>query len=218
MSMAKKVQSEKEAVQTDASSPKIGIFLKFGYQDKEDLEQFHKHVSFGRRPTAKDFMRAAEECGGSDIQFALALMQSAIVGFGQMTMPVPLTVLLSLNQIDREILNDAYYSFLVDTGNNTGEILEGGKARLAFGIERAGKKIVDVEFGKLLSGYEEIEIEREAVGIWQANALRMAKEIVLPTDLALAEIESLDVDDFATLRNAEEKWLDSFRKSGEDVA
>ena len=187
------------------------VELRFGYEDKETPDVKHRHVRLGKRPTAADFMKSAEECSGSDIQFSLGLAQSAIVEFGQLTMPVPLTVLLSLNQIDREKLIKTYFSFLTETGSDGGEILENGKVRLGFGVERDGKKNVDVEFTRLLDGYAEIEIEREAKTTWEANALRIAKEITSPSDLTLADIESLDVDDFTLLRNAEEQWLNSFR-------
>jgi hypothetical protein len=187
------------------------VELKFGYEDREAPETMHRRVRFGRRPTAADFIKSAEECGGSDLQFALALAQSAIIEFGQLPMPVPLTVLLSLNQIDREKLTAAYFLFLGATGGENGEILDGGKVRLGTGFERNNKKIVDVTFGKLLNGYDEIEIERQAEGLWHGNALRMTKEITAPQDLTLAEIQSLDVDDFTLLRNAEEQWLNSFR-------
>lgn len=198
--------------------PTHTVDLKFGYEDKETPELKHRRVRFGRRPTGADFMKAAEESGNSDIQFSVGLMQTAIVEFGEMSLPVPLTVLLSLNQIDRELLTETYFSYLVATGADSGEILEDGKVRLGFGFERKNKKIFEVQFGRLLTGYDEIEIESEQISFWQANALRISKEIISPTDLTVAEIEALDVDDFTLLRNAEEAWLNSFRKPGADVA
>lgn len=206
--MSKEVQKEVKQ-EVDTKTLKTDVRLRFGYQDKEQPEQFHKHVGFGKRPTGADFMAAAEE-SNSDIQFSLALAQTAITEFGQLEMPVPLTVLLSLNQIDREKLLKTYFSFLVDTGSN-GEILADGKVRLGFGFERSGKRVTNVEFGKLLTGYDEIDIESEAKTGWQAHSMRLAKEIIAPADLTLAEIEALDVDDFTLLRSAEESWLNSFR-------
>lgn len=202
-----------KAVQTDDKTKKTphSVELKFGYEDKDTPETKHRRVVFGKRPNAAEFMNAAENSSGSDTQFSLELAQTAVVEFGEMSMPVPLTVLLSLNQIDREKLLQAYYSFLADSGTEGGANLGGGKVKLGVGIERGNKKIVDVEFGKLLTGYDEIDIERESTGVWNANALRMTKEITSPKDLTVQEIESLDIDDFTLLRNAEEEWLNSFR-------
>ena len=247
------------------------VELKFGYQDAEEPDVRLKSVRLGMRPRAAVFIRASVESGGSDLQFSIGLAQSAIVEFGQMTMPVPMTVLLALNQIDREIMTRAYFSFLVDTGRREIEVTantcqqvkdalhekrisanaafiigelphreqqiktlndlkrEDGKAVkdkdvfiyiqrnfagegfLTIGIERNKQTIKVFKFGRLLTGYDEIEIERESTGQWNANVLRMIKEIVEPNDLTATEIETLDVDDFTLLRNAEEQWLNSFR-------
>ncbi len=215
--MSKKI-AEKDAQTGKMPEPKTGIFLRFGYQDKENPELFHKHVGFGKRPTGADFIRAAEDGGGSDLQFALGLAQAAITEFGGLQMPCPMTVLLSLNQIDRERLLNAYYNYLVDTRVGEGAMLEDGRVRLGKVLERADRQITEVVFGKLLTGYDEIEIESAATSFWQGNVLRMTKEITEPNDLTVAEIESLDVDDFTLLRNAEEQWLNSFRQDGEEVA
>lgn len=191
--------------------PTRAVELKFGYEDKETPDVIHRRVVFAKRPTGGDFIRSADESGGSDIQFSLELAKSAITEFGGLEMPVPMTVLLSLNQIDREKLIAEYFSFLVSSEADEGKIIENGKVELGVGIERSGKKIKNVEFGKLLTGYDEIEIEREARTEWQANGLRLAKQLTVPENVTLAEIESLDIDDFTLLRNAEEQWLNSFR-------
>lgn len=187
------------------------VELKFGYEDKETPEVKHRRVVFGKRPTGGDFMRSADNSAGSDIQFALELTQSAITEFGKLEMPVPLTVLLSLNQIDREKLMNEYFSFLDASAADEGKVIENGKVELAFGIERGELKIKNVEFGKLLNGYDEIEIERETKTEWQANGLRLSRQITVPESVTLAEIEALDINDFTLLRNAEEQWLNSFR-------
>lgn len=200
--------------------------LKFGYQDKENPEVFHREVVISRRPTGADFFRAVE--GGTDDKTAntrinLALIASAITSFGTLTMPTPLTVLFSLNEIDEDKLNDEYLLFLISTQPPTEQkILEDNhRAQLAFGIEREGVKYQIIEFGKLLNGFDRIKIQNEAQSDWQYTGAKIAREVVklstldgsnsISGELTLAEIEAMDVTDFLVTREAESQWLNSFR-------
>lgn len=199
--------------------------LKFGYKDKENPEFFHREVVINRRPKGADILKALEngtDFNGAHEQINLALIASAISKFGDMAMPVPMTVLLSLNEIDEDKLNDEYLLFLLGTQpEEKQEVLEDKRAQLAFGIEREGVKYHVVEFGNLLSGYDRIKIHGETNSEWQFTALKIAREVVklstldgsksVSGELTIAEIEAMDWADFLVLREAESQWLDSFR-------
>ncbi len=75
--------------------------LKFGYQDKENVEIVHREVVISRRPTGADFLKSMDESEGANPQFMLTMMQAASSKFGDLQMPVPMTVLLSLNWLDQ---------------------------------------------------------------------------------------------------------------------
>lgn len=199
--------------------------LKFGYQDKEDSEVFHRAVEVSRRPTGADLFKAVED--GTDdrsaeTRISLALIKSAISKFGEITMPVPLTVLFELNEIDERKLNDEYLLFLAGTQPATEQkILEDHRAQLAFGIERGGVQYQIVEFGKLLNGYDRMEIQDAAQNDWIFRARKLAREVVkistldgkksVDGELTFAELEAMDSTDLLVLREAESQWLDSFR-------
>lgn len=199
--------------------------LKFGYQDKENPELIHREVIIGKRPTGADFLKAVE--GGNDDKAAntrinLALIVAAITKFGDLAMPTPMTTLLSLNEIDEERLNEEYLLFLVETQPETEQkILEGNRARLAFGVTRGAVKYQIIEFGKLLDGYNRLKIQNEAQSDWHFAALKIGREVVrlstldgaqsAPGELTFAEIEAMDLTDFLVIRGCEAQWLDSFR-------
>lgn len=199
--------------------------LKFGYQDKENPEIFHREVVIARRPTGADFFKAVED--GTDDRAAntrinLALIASAISKFGSMTMPVPITALFELNEIDEDKLNDEYLLFLVATQPETEQkILEGSCAQLAFGVERDGVKYHVIEFGRLLNGYDRMEIQSVAQNDWIFEAKKIAREVVkistldgkksVDGELTFEEIEAMDATDYLVLRECEAQWLNSFR-------
>lgn len=185
--------------------------LKFGYQDKDEPTLLHKSVVINKRPSCGDYIGALERAGDSSLQLTLELVALSIAEFGKLTTPVPMTVLLSLNKIDRKFLVDEYNSFISETAISGGKIIEGGKVRLSKGFERDGKTIKDFEFGKLLTGYDEIEIEKQFSNSPKHTVLGIAKQLTNPSGVTLEELESLDSDDFLLLNEAEEKWLDSFR-------
>lgn len=195
--------------------------LKFGYQDKETPEVFHREVVISRRPTGADFLKAVED-NPEIVQYRLNLAASAISKFGSLTMPVPATALLSLNEIDRDKLSEEFETFLIQT--HTGlesKVLDGNCAQLSFGITREGVKYDVVRFGYLLSGYDEINIRRESESEWHFNVLKMAREVIeiatldgaksAPGTLGFAEIKEMEANDLLTMREAESQWLDSFR-------
>ena len=226
---ADKPAEQPQTAATEAASQSRKFNLKFGYQDKEDPEMFHREVVISRRPTGADILRATENgagFAGADTQINLALIASSISCFGALTkingMPATASILLSLNEIDEDKLNDEYLLFLIATQPKTEQkILEDKRAQLAFGIERGGVKYNIVEFGKLLNGFDRIKIQDEANGQWEYTALKMASEAVKIStldssqlslgELTLDEIKAMDATDFIVLREAESQWLNSFR-------
>lgn len=209
----------------ERKTPARKFNLKFGYPDKENAEIYHREVIISRRPTVADFFKAVED--GTDDKAAntrinLALIKSAISKFGDLTMPVPITVLFELNEIDEEKLNDEYLLFLIASQPETEQkITDATRLQLAFGIERGGVKYHIVEFGKLLNGYDRMEIQSDALNGWLFQAKKIAREVVKistldeaqssPGALAFEEIEAMDATDYLVMREAEGVWLNSFR-------
>lgn len=211
---------EKEKREVPISEPRK-FTLKFGYTDKEEKSVVHQAVTMSKRPTGKDFLVASDLGGGtSSTRYTMAMVASAITAFGTVKMPVPLTVLLNLNRIDREKLLSEYLLFTVIDAKP--EQLETGKVQLVFGVERDGVRYDVVEFGHLLTGYDEVAIEESTETVQQETAFKMALEVVristsdgiasLEGALTREEIESLDFDDYDALQKAEGVWLNSFRK------
>ncbi len=211
---------------TEAAQKKVNaIELKFGYQDKENPELAHRRVEFSRRPTGADFMRAIEATDGANPEYLFELMATAITKFGELPMPVPMTTLLSLNWIDQEDLQSTFFEFLGYTGaKDDAKILENGKVQLAFGVEREGVKYDTVEFGNILTGYDQIQIRKDAGTQIERDILTMGREIAavsaadgsrkLDGGLTLDELKALDWEDFVMLKMGVEDWRDSFRKRG----
>lgn len=202
---------------------KASVELKFGYEDKESPDVVHKNVVFSKRPTGADFISAGEASDGQEPDFTLALMQPSISAFGNLPLPVPLTVLLSLNWLDRELLTGKFYEFLGATdGEREAKSLENGKVELSFGIERDAVKYAVVEFGAMLTAYDEIAIRRETETAIERSVLTLGREIVrlstadgsrqIDGGLTLEELKNLDWTDFVTLQKAEEDWRNSFRQ------
>lgn len=201
---------------------KHSVELKFGYEDKETPDVVHKTVVFSKRPTGADFINAGETTDGQEPDFTLALMMPSIAAFGNLPMPVPLSVLLSLNWLDRELLTGKFYEFLGATdGEQEAKALETGKVQLVFGAERDGVKYTIVTFGKLLTAYDEIAIRKDTASAVERSVLTIGREIVrlstadglhqIDSGLTLDELKNLDWADFVTLQKAEDDWRDSFR-------
>src|SRR5688572_28862775 len=83
------------------------VDLVGGYVDKKDVR--HSRVVFGHRITAQDLFNLDEDPQGQNpTQYNDLIIRSSIVEFGTLPMPVPLTVLLNLDSVDREDLVDGH--------------------------------------------------------------------------------------------------------------
>ncbi|MBX6772795.1 MAG: hypothetical protein IRY83_13775 [Chloroflexi bacterium] len=193
------------------------VTLPFGYRNDDGL---HREVVIGRRLTGGDLMRIGDDPDSlRRTQFNLLLLQAVITQFGSLRMPVPLSVLLALNQIDRETLNEAYNRFVRATAEGrSSEQLDTDTIRLAWGFERDGVRYDIVRFGRLLTGYDELEVD-ELIG-WRRACALLGRQIVevraqsgarfegpVPVEL----FETLDAADVYALEAAASSWLDSFR-------
>jgi hypothetical protein len=181
-------------------------------------------VVFGHRATAKEvFDLDAKPEGQIPTQYQDLMLRAAITEFGALPMPVPLSVLLKLDSIDRDDLNEAHNEFQRRSlGDRTAEILPDHKARMAFGF-KIGDSIYDVaQFGGRLTGMDDVLADKKdlTAGVKrlcflvgrQISKLSQSDgplELDGPTDLEL--FESLDAADIWTLRGAAELWRQSFR-------
>src|SRR5436853_2749494 len=101
----------------------VTIELDIGYKDPRGT--IHRRVTFGKRINGKALFAIDEDVqSSSPTQHADLLQRASMTEFGEMKMPVPLKVLLSLDSLDREDIADAYRSFSEQSfGQRTMELL-----------------------------------------------------------------------------------------------
>src|SRR6201999_3753418 len=92
----------------------------------------HNRVTFGKRVNGKTFFAIDDDPQSSiPTQYNYLLLRAAITEFGALKMPVPLSVLLNLDSIDRDDLNEAFNRFSVESlGENQAEYLAENKVKL----------------------------------------------------------------------------------------
>lgn len=197
------------------------VRLIFGYKGSEETPQ--RDVEIGRRITGADLMRIGDDPESSvSAQFNLMLLSAAVTKFGTLPVPVPLTVLLSLNSVDREDLHRAHAKFIREArGGKRAERLADARLRLADGFRIGGETFDVVEFGRLLTGYD--EIEAEGLSHWRQACFLLGKQITSlsqsagaathPGSLAVEAFESLHDEDLYELMNFSADWRDSFRRN-----
>ncbi|MCP9494290.1 MAG: hypothetical protein MSG64_07530 [Pyrinomonadaceae bacterium MAG19_C2-C3] len=198
------------------------IELGFGYKAKDDATV--KRVVFGKRPTAGDQMRITDSPAIVGTQTELMLHRAAITEFGTLKMPVPMSVLISLNENDHEDISKGFDKFLVDTfGEREHERIDDATVRLPFGFESDGSVYDVVRFGYLLKGYDKIAIDRTRATGYRRLCMELSKQIVeisqstgtlkIEGGVPLEMFENLDAFDLAVLSGAVDDWRDSFRRS-----
>lgn len=200
------------------------LTLSLGYKSGDGTT--HKEVTFGRRPTGADLFRIE----GDDISltpFQTAMLQAAITRFGSLPMPTPITTLLRLTRPDLHALRKANNEFLKATaGGRKSEKLSPDTLKLAFGFQIGGVTFDVVQFGKLLTGYDELRAD-ELEG-WRRSCFLMGEQITklsqtegqaeLVGPVAVEAFEGLDAADIFKLQEFEAEWLDSFQASGGEVS
>jgi hypothetical protein len=201
------------------------VKLIFG-PDTQDGKR-HLDVTIGRRLTGADLFRINEEQGQGSTQFQLMVLQSVVTKFGELRMPVPMNVLLSLRRVDSRLLGKAYNDFLKESaGGGKAEKLGAGRYRLAGGFSK-GDIIFDVvEFGNHLTGYDEVEADsmegsRQTCYLMGREIARLSQSsgpATLAGPLGIEMFEPLDAEDIFALQKFEVDWFDSFRPEEEKQA
>ncbi|HEX8747389.1 MAG TPA: hypothetical protein VF717_09320 [Pyrinomonadaceae bacterium] len=202
----------------------VEVNLRFGYTGPDQVR--HSKVVFGRRLTGRDLFEMSEEEGfDKETQSQLMMLGGAITSFGDLRMPVPMTVLMSLNRPDRMALARGYNAFLLKTaGGRKPKQLSDSKIQLPFPFTRGGVEYDVVEFGTLIDAYMEGEAD-ELEGL-RKNYLIIGKEIselsqsegtaTMKGPVPLDMFEGLDAISLFALAEKESGWLNSFRAEGEE--
>lgn len=213
----------------------ITIDLIGGYTDKHNVT--HQRVTIGKRITGKELFKVASDPQAAlETQYNALILREKITEFGSLKMPVTLSVLLSLDSIDRDDLSDASNRFSnqyqqVESENSRAsepKLLPGNRVGLRFGYERNGLTYDLLEFGKRITGMDEIEADKLGFEGIKKNCYLAAKQIskLLQKDgeaelqapfapeFLLEMLESLDAVDISYLRVASEVWRQSFRRPG----
>ena len=201
----------------------VTIELVDGYVDKKNAR--HSTVVFGQRLHGKVFFTIDED-PQSDLptQYNDLLLRAAITHFGALSMPVPLSVLLSLSDLDREDLSDAYNRFSIESlDGRRADFLSDNKVKLPFGYERNGLVYDIVEFGTRLTGMDSVEADRLKLGDLRRGCFLAGKQVVrlaqsegasaLEGPMLLEMFETLDVADLNAIRQGAELWRQSFRRA-----
>jgi hypothetical protein len=200
------------------------IELLGGYVDEKG--NAHKSVTFGKRLTGKELFAIDEDpMGQLQTQYSDLLIRASITRFGLLSMPVPLSVLLALDFIDREDLSDGYNKFMAaGLEGRVAEFRADDEVRLSFGYESSGLVFDVVKFGTRLTGMDSVEADRRKLIGVRRECFMVGKQIVklsqsdgtsvLDGALELQQFDRLDAHDIATLRTASELWRQSFRRNG----
>jgi len=185
---------------------------------------------FGHRITAKDlFAIDGSPQAQNPTQYNDLVIRAHIIEFGKLSMPVPLTVLLGLDSIDREDLLEACNIYqAISAEGRAADFLPDNAVRLAFGFKVNDVVYNKVQFGKRITGMDEVEADRAGFqpGIRrlcfllgkQIESISTADGLSLDGPLPLQYFESLDGADVATLRGAAELWRQSFRIAGGNLS
>ncbi|HKO43331.1 MAG TPA: hypothetical protein VJU84_08575 [Pyrinomonadaceae bacterium] len=206
------------------------INLVGGYVDES--KKRHTRVVFGHRLTAKDLFAADEDPQGQNpTQYQDLLVRASIVEFGTLPMPVPLSVLLDLDSIDREDLIEGNNTFsAISAQGHESEFLADHKVRLGWGFKINDVVYTHVEFGRRITGRDDIEADRAGLGRGlRRTCFLIGKQITristadntasLDGPISVEQFEALqDAADVATLRGAAENWRQSFRLRGAAVS
>jgi len=205
----------------------LTITLPMGHRDKDGA--LHTAVTFGRMITGRDlFTIDSDPQSQLQTQYDDLVLRTAITGFGTLKMPIGLNVLLGLDSIDREDLSDGFNNF--SKANRDGaeaQIIDDRVLKLGFGYESNGLVYDRVEFGRRLTGMDQVEADkrkldgirrvcflagRQIVKLSQSDG---ASELTGPVELDV--FEKLFASDIQSIRVASEVYRQSFRRPGARV-
>lgn len=198
------------------------LSLQFGFTDKDG--KVHKDVTFGKRPTMKDiFALDTDPRASVPTQYNDLIRRVVITKFGTLTMPTDLSVLLALNMIDREDLSDGIDRYLAESlPSRDVSTEEDGleSVRLEFGFEVDGSRFTKVEFGKLLTGKDEVDADKLGLRGVGREAFLLGRQITklftedgieISGPVGIERFSSLDAADYTVLRTGAQLRRLSFR-------
>lgn len=203
------------------------IELLGGYTDKEG--NTYTKVTFGRRLTAGDLMLIEDDPQSQiQTQHEELVRRRMITEFGTMKVPL-LSMLLSLDRVDRQDLDRAQDEFARKTRiDRNAEFLPGGKVKLYFGFKIADEIYDIAEFGNRLSGNDDVEADRLNLRGVRRTCFELGRQIsrlessehslVLEGRLDIKHFETLDVEDLGMLRLGGELATQSFRFRRETIS
>lgn len=160
------------------------ITLPVGYTGRDPQAATSRAVTFGRRATLGERLKIDEDAQSSIVtQKTLLLARAAITEFeGVKRNPVPLSVLLQLEETDRDVLVEGYVDFMQRSlGDGAAEKLDDNTFKFALGVQVDGETYDVVEFTpdpQPLSGFDEVKLERRyGAGVRRDVAL-ICREVV----------------------------------------
>lgn len=209
----------------------LTVNLDIGHIDAEGV--VHTRVVFGRRIDGAALFKLDDNpMGALPTQYGDLLLQHSIVEFGKLKMPIAPTVLLSLDSTDREDLIRAHndFSLVRDAEGNVRQPEQIGddRLKLAAGYEAEGIRYDVVEFGRSITGYDQVEAERLRLSPVRRKCFLAGRQIKRlyqsdgpPAELAgpidLYVFARLDSVDVGALIDSAEVWRHSFRRKREAV-
>lgn len=192
----------------------------------------HRRVVFGKRLTAARLLNLRlDEMSEVSTQFQDLQLIDSIVEFGTLKMPVALTQILSLNTIDRDDLREGLADFNAKYLAGRKPIVsdDGKETTLMFGIKIADLRYTRIEFGKDLTGYDEVAADRAGMTDVLARKTFLACRMVVrisnaegdeiegPIAYDVINSDDVDEDDLFAFVGASELWRQSFRLRGRAV-
>lgn len=136
------------------------IRLLTGHTDNTKVT--HRDVTIGKRVSVGDLMLLDQDPRASSVtQYNDLVMARMVTAFGDLKMPLALSVLLSLDEVDREDLQRAGHEFnQMTAGEITPEYGDDNSVRLAFGFKIGDDEYNRVTFGRLVTGHDQVEADR----------------------------------------------------------
>lgn len=177
------------------------IELTYGYKDKYGVT--HKHVTFGKRLTVGDLMKLDNDPRCQlPTQYSDIVNSRIITKFGDLPIPPPLDILLSLNRIDREDINAGVVQFL---SSGTGDLPDDKypnepSCSIVFGFEHDGSKYTEIEMNRLPTGHDEVEADSNNLRGVMRECFMIGKRITkISTGIGSSLDGPIDLEKFKTL-------------------
>lgn len=211
------------------------VILPTGFKsrDPKDKGAVFREVVYGRRPTLADQLKIeANSQSALEVQEVLLYARVAITKFGTVRLPLPLTVLLQLDDTDREVLLEGYVEFMTASlGERVAESWGDNSFKLAVGLEVDGETFDVIEFTpqpQPLTGHDEVKLERlHGAGLRKEMALVSRETVALSQSegdvkldgaVAVEALEGLDAYDWGDLLRYFARRRSSFRSSRRRLA